>query len=258
LILWVIFINLFVKYLRYTRSTPFSCPAGSIPSVLLFVTAGASLALAPLSRPERIPDALEPVRNADALCRRFIDPEKTRSRCPARARNVIRSGRCSRAPGRPAGRRSAFVFDRSGRAASKTVTENVAPGMRMQIPFVSRSDIKYPIPLVHVPESDRVLHRTVVPKPRTPTAHPVHDSVRSDDDNTPELEFLDQKLNGVRPRTSMRIRPRGHKKESPFSDLSPFVRLKRPESSQILIRDLSALDGLERVSFLVGEDMPEE
>jgi hypothetical protein len=41
-------------------------------------------------------------------------------------------------------------------------------------------------------------------------------------------------------------------------ELSFFVRLKKPEHSQALIRDLSALEGIDRVSLLVGEDMPEE
>jgi hypothetical protein len=40
-------------------------------------------------------------------------------------------------------------------------------------------------------------------------------------------------------------------------ELSFFVRLKKNEQSQNLIRDMNALEGLDRVSLLVGEDMPE-
>jgi hypothetical protein len=43
-----------------------------------------------------------------------------------------------------------------------------------------------------------------------------------------------------------------------YLELSFFVRLKKPEHSQALIRDLSAVEGIDRVSLLVGEDMPEE
>jgi uncharacterized membrane protein YhiD involved in acid resistance len=43
-----------------------------------------------------------------------------------------------------------------------------------------------------------------------------------------------------------------------FLELSFFVRLKKPEQSQVLIRELSSLEGIDRVSLLVGEDMPED
>ena len=42
-----------------------------------------------------------------------------------------------------------------------------------------------------------------------------------------------------------------------FLELSFFVRLKKPDQSQHLIRDLNAIEGVERVSLLVGEDMPD-
>jgi hypothetical protein len=44
---------------------------------------------------------------------------------------------------------------------------------------------------------------------------------------------------------------------SKFLELSFFVRLKKPDQSQQMIKDLGALDGVDRVSLLVGEDMPE-
>jgi len=40
-------------------------------------------------------------------------------------------------------------------------------------------------------------------------------------------------------------------------ELSFFVRLKKPDETQHLIHDLTGLEGIERVSLLVGEDMPE-
>jgi hypothetical protein len=40
-------------------------------------------------------------------------------------------------------------------------------------------------------------------------------------------------------------------------ELSFFVRLKKTDQSQNLIKDLSEIKGLDRVSLLVGEDMPE-
>jgi uncharacterized membrane protein YhiD involved in acid resistance len=42
-----------------------------------------------------------------------------------------------------------------------------------------------------------------------------------------------------------------------FLELSFFVRLKKSDQSQNLIRDLSEIKGVDRVSLLVGEDMPE-
>jgi hypothetical protein len=40
-------------------------------------------------------------------------------------------------------------------------------------------------------------------------------------------------------------------------ELSFFVRLKAPDRTAPLVNDLSALEGLERVTLLVGEDIPE-
>jgi uncharacterized membrane protein YhiD involved in acid resistance len=44
---------------------------------------------------------------------------------------------------------------------------------------------------------------------------------------------------------------------SKFVELSFFVRLKKSDQSQQLIHDLSALEGIDRVSLLVGENIPE-
>jgi uncharacterized membrane protein YhiD involved in acid resistance len=44
---------------------------------------------------------------------------------------------------------------------------------------------------------------------------------------------------------------------SKFIELSFFVRLKKSDESQQLIQDLNALEGVDRVSLLVGENMPE-